>query len=117
MWAATTALRLVTVLGVAPPGSHRNLDAQLPVASPNSDGDYGKTKVAPKVKASPVKLGQVKLLLSPFESTMKVNQKYLLDLDAEFFQDSGGEGLEISTDSPVDGRRKRIQKLILYRHK
>jgi len=105
------------VLGVARPGSHRNLDAQLPAASPNSDGDYGKTKVAPKVKVSPVKLGQVKLLLSPFERAMKVNQKCLLDLDAKCFEDSGGEGLEISTDSPVDGKRKRILKLILYRHK
>jgi hypothetical protein len=54
-------------------------------AGPRSDGYYGKTKVAPKaqVKAYPFDLGQVKLLSSPFEKAMKVNQKYLLALDAE----------------------------------
>jgi DUF1680 family protein len=57
----------------------------LAVASPKSDGYYGKTKVAPKaqVEASPFNLGQVKLLPSPFERAMKVNQKYLLALDAD----------------------------------
>jgi len=54
-------------------------------AAPQSDGYYGKTKVAPKaqVKAYPFDLGQVKLLPSAFERAMKVNQKYLLDLDAD----------------------------------
>ena len=54
-------------------------------AVPRSDGYYGKTKVAPmaQVKAYPFDLGQVKLLPSPFERAMKVNQKYLLDLDAD----------------------------------
>ncbi len=57
----------------------------LPAASPKSDGYYGKTKVAPKaqVEAHPFNLGQVKLLPSPFERAMKVNQKYLLALDAD----------------------------------
>ena len=57
----------------------------LAAASPKSDGYYGKTKVAPKaqVEAYPFDLGQVKLLPSPFERAMKVNQKYLLDLDAD----------------------------------
>lgn len=54
-------------------------------APPKSDGYYGKTKVAAKaqVKAYPFDLGQVKLLPSPFENAMKVNQKYLLELDAD----------------------------------
>ena len=54
-------------------------------APPKSDGYYGKTKVASKaeVKAYPFDLGQVKLLPSPFENAMKVNQKYLLELDAD----------------------------------
>ena len=54
-------------------------------APPKSDGYYGKTKVAPKaeVKAYPFDLGQVKLLSSPFETAMKINQKYLLELDAD----------------------------------
>lgn len=81
----------------------------MPAASPNSDGDYGKTKVAPKVKASPVNPGQVKLLLNPFESAMKVNQKCLLDRDAEFFEGSSEEGLEISTDSPLMGSGREFQ--------
>ncbi len=57
----------------------------LAAAEPKSDGYYGKTKVAPKaqVEASPFNLGQVKLLPSPFERAMKVNQKYLLALDAD----------------------------------
>jgi DUF1680 family protein len=59
----------------------------LPVAaaSPKSDGYSGKTKVAPKaqVEAYPFDLGQVKLLPSQFERAMKINQKYLLDLDAD----------------------------------
>lgn len=61
------------------------ISVPLPAASPKSDGYYGKTKVAPKaqVKASPFNLGQVKLLPSPFERAMKVNQKYLLALDAD----------------------------------
>ncbi len=58
----------------------------LPVAaaSSKSDGYYGKTKVAPKaqVEAYSFDLGQVKLLPSQFERAMKINQKYLLDLDA-----------------------------------
>ena len=54
-------------------------------APPKSDGYYGKTKVASKaeVKAYPFDLGQVKLLPSPFENAMKINQKYLLELDAD----------------------------------
>ena len=54
-------------------------------AVPKSDGYYGKTKVAPKaeVKASPFDLGQVKLLPSKFERAMKINQNYLLELDAD----------------------------------
>ena len=58
----------------------------LAAAPPKSDGYYGKTKVAPKaqVEASPFNLGQVKLLPSPFETAMRVNQKYLLALDAEY---------------------------------
>ena len=63
------------------------LMSNLPVvaAPPMSDGYYGKTKVASKaqVKAYPFDLGQVKLLPSSFERAMKVNQKYLLDLDAD----------------------------------
>lgn len=60
----------------------------LPVATalPKNDGYYGKTKVGPKVQqieAYPFDLGQVKLLPSPFERAMKINQKYLLDLDAD----------------------------------
>ena len=57
----------------------------LPWAAAEGDGYYGKTKVAPKaqVKAYPFDLGQVKLLPSAFERAMKVNQKYLLDLDAD----------------------------------
>jgi DUF1680 family protein len=59
----------------------------LPVAtaSPRSDGYYGKTKVAPKaqVEACPFDLGQVKLLPSQFERAMKINQKFLLALDAD----------------------------------
>jgi hypothetical protein len=38
-------------------------------------------------------------------------------LEVEFFEGSGGEGLEISTYSPVDGKWNRIPKSILYRHK
>ncbi len=54
-------------------------------AADKSDGYYGKTKVAPKavVKAYPFDLGRVKLLSSPFERAMKINQKYLLELDAD----------------------------------
>jgi hypothetical protein len=54
-------------------------------ASPQSDGYYGKTKVTPKaqIEAYPFDLGQVKLLPSPFEKAMKVNQKFLLALDAD----------------------------------
>ena len=63
------------------------LMSNLPVvaAPPMSDGYYGKTKVAPKaqVKAYPFDLGQVKLLPSSFERAMKINQKYLLELDAD----------------------------------
>ena len=57
----------------------------LLAAEPKSDGYYGKTMVAPKaqVKAHPFDLGQVKLLPSPFEKAMKVNQNYLLELDAD----------------------------------
>ncbi len=57
----------------------------LAAAPPKSDGYYGKTKVAPKaeVKAYPFDLGQVKLLPSSFERAMKINQSYLLDLDAD----------------------------------
>jgi|GEM_PF-1633365 len=59
----------------------------LPVvaASRESDGYYGKTKVAPKaqVEAYPFDLGRVRLLPSQFERAMKINQKYLLDLDAD----------------------------------
>ena len=63
------------------------LVASIPAmfAAPESDGYYGKTKVAPKaeVVARPFNLGQVKLLPSKFEDAMKVNQKYLLELDAD----------------------------------
>jgi len=63
------------------------LTITLPVAaaSPKSDGYYGKTKVALEapVEAYPFDLGQVKLLPSQFERAMKINQKYLLDLDAD----------------------------------
>jgi len=54
-------------------------------ASPKSDGYYGKTKVAPKglAKAHPFDLGQVRLLPSQFEKAMKIDQKYLLALDAD----------------------------------
>ena len=59
----------------------------LPVAAalPKSDGYYGKTKVAPKaqVQACPFDLGKVTLLPSPFERAMKVNQEFLLALDAD----------------------------------
>ena len=59
----------------------------LPVAAalPKSDGYYGKTKVAPKaqVQACPFDLGQETHLPSPFERAMKVNQKFLLALDAD----------------------------------
>ena len=41
----------------------------------------------------------------------------LYPLEANFFEGSGREGLEISTDSPDDGRRIQIRKSILYRHK
>ena len=54
-------------------------------AATKSDGYYGKMKVAPKaeVKAYPFDLGRVKLLSSPFERAMKINQKYLLELDVD----------------------------------
>ena len=54
-------------------------------AAPKSDGYYGRTKVAPQaeVKSYSFDLGQVKLLPSSFERAMKINQKYLLDLDAD----------------------------------
>jgi DUF1680 family protein len=57
----------------------------MATASPRSDGYYGKTKVGPKaqVEAYPFDLGQVKLLPSPFERAMKINQEYLLALDAD----------------------------------
>ncbi|MEC8162138.1 MAG: hypothetical protein VX111_13430 [Planctomycetota bacterium] len=37
--------------------------------------------------------------------------------EANFFEGSGREGLEISTDSPDDGRQIQIRKSILCRHK
>jgi hypothetical protein len=54
-------------------------------AAPKSAGYYGKTKGAPKaeVKAHPFDLGQVKLLSCPFERALKINQKYLLEVDAD----------------------------------
>ena len=61
------------------------ISLHVAAASPKSDGYYGKTKVAPKgqVKAYPFDLGQVKLLPSQFANAMKVDQKYLLALDAD----------------------------------
>ena len=61
------------------------ISSPVSAASPKSDGYYGKTKVAPKaqVEAYPFDLGQVKLLPSQFERALKINQKYLLDLDAD----------------------------------
>ncbi|MCP4168009.1 MAG: hypothetical protein GY759_19240, partial [Chloroflexi bacterium] len=57
----------------------------MATASPRSDGYYGKTKVGPKaqVEAYPFDLAQVTLLASPFERAMKVNQEFLLALDAD----------------------------------
>ena len=54
-------------------------------AASRSDGYYGKAKVTPKgqVEACPFDLAQVKLLPSPFERAMKINQKFLLALDAD----------------------------------
>ena len=64
-------------------GGEATGDGNVPAwaaAAAKSDGYYGKTKVVPKaeVKAHPFDLGRVKLLPSPFERAMKINQKYLL---------------------------------------
>jgi len=55
------------------------ISLHVAAASPKSDGDYGKTKVAPKgrVKAYPFDLGQVKLLPSQFANAMKVDHNYM----------------------------------------
>jgi hypothetical protein len=76
-------------------------------AAPKSDDYYGKTKVASKaeVKAYPFDLEQEKLLPSPFERAMKINQKYLLELDADRMLWPYHERAGLPTKGERHGRR------------